>query len=421
MPNPAPETLLSCAEALQVVQKTFASLPAPRVEHLPLDQGLGRVLAEEVHADRDQPPFARSTRDGFAVRFGDLGSGQPLRIVGSIRAGEKWTGAALQSEEALEIMTGAPAPAGADAVLMVEHARRDGSTLYPSRSLVAGENVVAQGAEARSGQLLLRPGIRLGPAEIALAASVGQHHVAVYARPGVAILSTGDELVSVEQTPGPQQIRNSNAHALAALVRQNGGEPSLLPVAADTRESLERSIARGEGCDMLILSGGVSAGKYDLVEPVLSERGARFLFTGVRMQPGKPAVFGRMEIARADEDTPAASAHTQWIFGLPGNPVSVQVTAMLFALPMLRAIAGETDPRPTFAAARLEEEVTVRSGLTRFLPARFTATLTGTMVRTTGWQGSGDLHSNARANCYLLVPPEVEHLEAGTTVQILLR
>ncbi len=190
--------------------------------------------------------------------------------------------------------------------------------------------------------------------------------------------------MGVDETPGPQQIRNSNAHALAALVRQNGGEPRVLPVAADTREALERALDQARGAGMLILSGGVSAGKYDLVEPVLASHGAEFFFTGVRMQPGKPAVFGRIANAAAPTaSTPASHstfsresrADTQWLFGLPGNPVSTQVTAMLFALPLLRALGGESNPHPTFAGAELTEAVTVSPGLTRFLPARLTATL----------------------------------------------
>ena len=418
---------------MRLVQDRFAGLPEPSTEVVPLFATPGRVLAEAVYADRDQPPFPRSTRDGFALRSGDLASGQSLRIVGAIRAGEQWTGDALQSGQAIEIMTGAPAPAGADAILMIEHAIRDGETLHPGRTLGTGENIVPQGAEAHSGQLLLRPGVRMGPAEVALAASVGRHHLAVYARPVVAILSTGDELVGVEQTPGPQQIRNSNAHALAALVTQNGGEPRLLPIAADTRESLQQAVDRAAGAAMLILSGGVSAGKYDLVEPVLASRGAQFFFTGVHMQPGKPAVFGSMansgSVATATEPQGSAAdasraqdaAANQWIFGLPGNPVSVQVTAMLFALPMLRALGGELNPQPTFAAAELTESLKVRPGLTRLLPARLTATLQRTLVQPTGWQGSGDLHSNARANCYLVTPPDAETLPAGTTVQVLLR
>ena len=411
MEEQATERLLACGDALATVEARFAVLPLPPANSVPLGEALGRVLAGTIHADREQPPFPRSTRDGFAVRAGDLAARQTLRVIGGIRAGEEWTGAALEPGEALEIMTGAPVPPGADAVLMVEQAVRSGDALQPGRGLTAGENIVPQGAEARFGQVLLQPGARIRAAEIALAASVGSASVPVYARPDVAILSTGDELVSVDETPGPQQIRNSNAHALAALVRQNGGEPNVLPIAADTREALELAVDQARGAAMLILSGVVSAGKYDLVEPALTSRGAEFLFTGVRMQPGKPAVFGRI----------ADGTRTQWIFGLPGNPVSTQVTAMLFAMPMLRALGGEANPQPAFAAAELAETIAVRPGLTRFLPAHLTATLEGTTVKPTGWQGSGDLHSNARANCYLVVPPHLDGLAAGTLVQVLLR
>ena len=403
--------LVSCLKALHLVRQACQEPPKPPAEQVPLAEALGRVLAEPVGADRDQPPFPRSTRDGYAVRAADLHDALPLRLVGTIRAGQQWNGPALRSGETLEIMTGAPVPDGADAVLMVEHAMHSGDQVHPGRTLRSGENIVPQGAEAQAGQVLLQPGVRLGPAEIALAASVGAATLAVYQRPAVAILSTGDELVGVNEIPGPQQIRNSNAHALAALARQNGAEPQILPVAADTREALEQALEAASDASMLILSGGVSAGKYDLVEPVLAGRGAPFFFTGVEMQPGRPAVFGSMQ----------RGSQTQWIFGLPGNPVSTQVTAMLFAMPMLRALGGEVEPAPSFGSAALAEPVSVRPGLTRFLPARLSASLTEVTVQPTGWQGSGDLHSNARANCYLVVPPDVAGLDKGTPVQVLLR
>lgn len=403
--------LLACEAAMAAVREAFAAVRRSAVEEVALGEALGRVLAAGITADRDQPPFPRSTRDGFAVVSADLDGHAELAVVGAIRAGEEWMGAPLEAGQAIEIMTGAPVPDGADAVLMVEHVRRSGEALRVERQLRSGENIVPRGAEARAGQMLLAPGVRMGPAEIALAASVGAARLQVYARPVVAILSTGDELVGVNETPGPQQIRNSNAHALAAMVWQNGGIPRVLPIAADTREALERALDAASSAEMLVLSGGVSAGKYDLVEPVLQSRGASFVFTGVKMQPGKPAVFG----SRPNGDG------IQWIFGLPGNPVSTQVTAMLFAMPMLRALGGEVDPVPVFGAAVLEEAVEVKSGLTRFLPARITGALSGVTIRPTGWQGSGDLHSNARANCYLVVPPDVDGLTAGALVRVLLR
>ena len=393
----------------------------PRVESVSLDLAQGRVLAEPIFADRDQPPFPRSTRDGYAVCAAH--ADRPLRLIGSIRAGEQWTGNALDAAETIEIMTGAPVPNGADAVAMLEHVTISGDTvtLQPGRSVVAGENIVARGAEASKGDRLLRSGVRMGPAELALAASIGAASFSVCAQPVVAILATGDELVQVHVTPEPMQIRNSNSHGLAALVRANGGAPRVLPSAADTRESLHAAIVAARDTDMLILSGGVSAGKYDFVEEALLAFGAEFFFTGVAMQPGKPAVFGRIP--------PDGTHGEQWIFGLPGNPVSTQVTATLFAMPMLRALAGECTwmgdqrivPQPFFAQARLAQPVQVRRGLTRFLPALLTSSIEGAAVQTTGWQGSGDLNANARANCYLVVPPEAEALSMGDSVTVLLR
>ena len=414
--------LLSCAEALSLVAGKIGTLALPTVsESVALADAEARVLSQALLADRDQPPFPRSTRDGYAVRSSD--TGEPMRLIGSIRAGEQWTGDALGVGQAIEIMTGAPVPVGADAVVMLEHIvlEDDSLTLQPGRCAAAGENIVPRGAEAASGDVLLAAGVRMGAAEIALAASIGANRVSVYRRPAVAILSTGDELVPVEATPGPMQIRNSNAHGLAAMVRAQGGTPMLLPPAADTRESLLGAIDSARGAEMLVLSGGVSAGKYDFVEEALLAQGAEFFFTGVAMQPGKPAVFGRIP--------PSGERGEQWIFGLPGNPVSTQVTALLFAMPMLRALGGEgaSDsgrrrvPTPMFAQARLEQTVDVRPGLTRFLPALLTSSLDGSTVRTTGWQGSGDLNANARANCYLVVPPQAASLAAGETVGVLLR
>lgn len=414
--------LLSCPQALHLITGNIQELSTlPATEAIELRHALGRVLALPIVADRDQPPFPRSTRDGFALRATD--AARSLALLGSIRAGEQWTGKPLKAGEAIEIMTGAPVPAGADAVAMLEHVFADSATVtvQPGRSLRPGENVVPQGAEARAGDTLLHAGTRLGPAEVALLAAVGAAQVDVFACPTVAILSTGDELVAVDEIPAPMQIRNSNAHGLAAMVTVNGGTPRILPIAADTREALHTAIASARAAHMLLLSGGVSAGKYDFVEDALLALGAEFFFTGVAMQPGKPAVFGRI---------PPDDTHgEQWVFGLPGNPVSTQVTALLFAMPMLRAMGGEgarssgtrVAPQPFFAEAHLAEAVEVRPGLTRFLPALLTSSLQGSTVQTTGWHGSGDLNANARANCYLVVPPEAARMEPGAAVTVLLR
>ena len=409
-------SLLSCEAALEAVLRRMQEVQARGGrEEVPLAAAEKRVLATPLRADRDQPPFDRSTRDGYAVRAGECGAGKTVQVVGAIRAGEAWTGPALQAGEAIEIMTGAPVPTGTDAVLMVEHSLLEGSALRLSTNnlLAVGENIVPRAAEAAQGETVLAAGVRMGAAEVALAASIGAATVGVWARPLVTILATGDELVGVEEVPGPMQIRNSNSHGLAVLVRANGGEARVLPPVADTREALLAAIAGARDTAMLLLSGGVSAGKYDLVEEVLLGMGAEFFFTGVKIQPGKPAVFGRLPAT--------VDAAEQWVFGLPGNPVSTQVTATLFAMPLLRALGGEAVTGPVFAGAVLLERVAVRPGLTRFLPARMESSLAGATVRPTGWQGSGDLHSNARANCYLVVPPTVEALNEGDAVTVLLR
>jgi molybdopterin molybdotransferase len=414
MNMPLSPALLDFDDALALVMRHAAAISTPAVERVELAASRGRVLAEALTADRDQPPFDRSTRDGFAVRVAELTAGT-LTVAGSLRAGEIWTRGALAPGTAIEIMTGAPVPAGADAIVMLEHVMNtDGRiTLAAGRSLTAGENIVPTGSEARRGEILLAPGDRLGAAEIALAASCGTVSLAVYRRPRVAIVATGDELVKLDQTPLPHQIRDSNSYALAAMVEEAGGEAIRLPRAADSREALAVAIHQASDCDLLLFSGGVSAGRHDLVEDALAAEGAEFLFTGVRMQPGRPVVFGRLP---ATKDRAG-----QFFFGLPGNPVSTQVTFLVFARVLLAALGGAGAQPPRFVAAQLAEDVRAKPGLTRFLPAILTHALPRPTVRVIVSQGSGDLAANARANCYAVLPPECERMAAGEIVTILLR
>jgi molybdopterin molybdotransferase len=323
-------------------------------------------------------------------------------------------------------MTGAPVPAGADAVVMIEHVERTGGyvRLIPPRTVSAGENIVAQGAQARKGDELLPVGAALGPAQIALAAACGYAALDVFTRPRVAILATGDELVPVESAPKPGQIRNSNAPMLAALVTAAGGEPWVLPTAADNDQALDSALAQADGADLLLISGGVSAGKFDLVEPALARAGASFHFTGVRIQPGKPLVFGELPRSAAGAQTPGKTRSLPF-FGLPGNPVSSAVTFLLFASPVLAALAGGSESGPRFALARLARDTGRhgKPGLRRFLPARcaFNATADQSPeVAPVPWQGSGDLAAFARANCFVVVPEEASRLEAGAVVRILI-
>lgn len=396
--------MVSYTDASRIVREHAHQL-APRYapEVVGLLDSLGRVLAEPILADRDQPPFPRSTRDGFACRAADIAAGSALEVIGSIRAGDA---VVLEVSEgrAVEIMTGAPVPAGADCVVMVEHVQRDCDTLRltPGRSVQSGENIVPMGAEARAGAVIVPKGTRISPAQIAVAAACGAGQLSVYGRPRVAIVATGDELVEVNQQPQMQQIRNSNSYSLAAQILGAGAEPVRLPIARDDRGHLEGIIRRALETDLVLLSGGVSMGKYDLVEEVLLSLGGEFYFTGALIQPGKPVVCGRLG--------------KHYFFGLPGNPVSTMVTFLLFVEPVLGALCGDPGRGPRFARARLASQVQVKTGLTRFLPAR----LVDGNVEPVNWQGSGDLASTSRSNCFLVVPPERPVLAAGETVTILL-
>jgi len=377
----------------------------PLTEFVALSHAAGRVLAQPLRADRDQPPFGRSTRDGFACRAAEASKHTLLQIVGSSRAGDAPAGP-LPPASAWEIMTGAPVPTGADAVMMVEHVEVEGGQVWllPPRTLSLGENVVAQGAQAREGDL---------------AATCGHGSIEVFVRPRVAILTTGDELVPVESAPAPGQIRNSNAPMLAALVAAAGGEPWVLPTAADNDASLDAALGMAADADMLLISGGVSAGKFDLVEPALERAGATFHFTGVRIQPGKPLVFG--ELPRKGFSGEAATVP---FFGLPGNPVSTAVTFLLFGAPVLGALAGSLTPGPRFALARLASAAHQhgKKGLTRLLPALCTFGEAGDLPKVVfvSTQGSGDVAALAQSNCFVCVPENAHRLEADEIVRILL-
>lgn len=395
----------------------------PRKELVGLDTAAGRVLAHSLAADRDQPPFARSTRDGFACRAVEASVHQRLAVAGSTRAGDAPPGK-LPAGSAWEIMTGAPVPPGADAVAMFEHVESgDGKVrLLPPRTLEAGENIVPRGAQARQGDELLPTGTAITFAQIALAAACGCSSLPVFIRPRVAIVTTGDELVPVEAEPAPGQIRNSNAVMLAAMVAKAGGKPWVLPTAADTAEDLDTVLSSAREADLLLVTGGVSAGKFDLVEPALARAGARFRFTGVRIQPGKPLVFGELPPVGS---TAASETRSVPFFGLPGNPVSSAVTFLLFAEPVLAALAGSRQHTPRFALARMAPKVYRhgKEGLTRFLPAFCNfSSRAGELpeVEFVPWQGSGDLVALARSNCFLVVPEDERHLEPGAIVRILL-
>lgn len=411
------ERIVNFDEALEIVLAQAKLIKPQAVEAVALVEATGRVLATSVVADRDQPPFDRSTRDGYAVRAEDAMGGATLTVAGQVQAGGQWANAVIPGQ-AIEIMTGAPVPTGADAVVMLERVEESGTAqrtirLADGRRIATGENIVPRGSEARKGDVVLHAGMELDPAAVALAAACGAATVEVFRRPKVSIVATGDELVDVMETPGPQQIRNSNSYGLAALVGRAGGVPLPLPVAEDRREELERSIRSARAADLMLLTGGVSMGKYDLVEEVLLSLGGTFFFTGAKMQPGKPVVFGKLP---EKDGMPEV-----YFFGLPGNPVSSQVTFTCFAEPLLRAIRGGGLEGPRFVQATLTDEAAGKPGLTRLLPARLTSNRVRPEVKLVVWQGSGDMAANARANCYAVLPGEIERFRPGDVITVLLR
>ncbi len=367
---------------------------------------LGYVLAEEIRSDREYPPFDRSTRDGYAVRAAEAGAGKSLRCVGEIKAGDT-VSEALTAGSCVQIMTGAAVPAGADAVVMIEFTAREGEAVTFQREAKAGQNIVARGSEAGAGELALAAGLRLGYAELAIAAQVGAVNLLCSRKPRVAILSTGDEVVPITEVPGPFHIRNSNSVSLGAQVRLAGGEPVLLGNAGDRVEDLAAKIELGLREDMLVLSGGVSMGKYDLVESVLKSMGAEFFFDAVAIRPGKPTVVGRVR--------------EKLVFGLPGNPVSTMVTFQLFAVPAMDVLSG-AEARPlSLLEATLGEALHEKAGLTHFLPGRIEWDEGRAEVKALRWQGSGDIGTLSRANCFLVVAEERGEIAAGERVPVLVR
>jgi len=383
-----------------VIEKVATLRPTRAAVEVVLDDAEGRIIAESIMADRDYPPTARSVRDGFALRAVDTPG--RLRLIGEARAGGPFAGR-VSAGEAIEIMTGASMPDGADSVVMVEHARKeDGFVVAPA--VDGGKSVSPMGSDARRGEELIPVGAKIGFAGIAALASAGRATVRVFEKARVAILSTGDEIVDVSAAPAPHQVRNSNAHSLAAQVRRAGGVAEILPVARDERAASQALIERGLASDLLLISGGVSAGKYDLVEDVLASLDAEFYFDRVAIQPGQPLVFGR--------------ARGTFFFGLPGNPTSTLVTFAVFARAALDLLGGQPETALPMPFVRLATDFHHKPGLTRFLPARLSAD--GSEVTPVSWHGSGDIPALARSNAFLVADAGRENWRAGEWIRVLM-
>ena len=403
MKDPAARTL-PVEEALGIVLEQASPLS---LETIPLGSAAGRVLAEEVLSDADQPPFPKAMMDGYARRSRDLDRlPVVLSVVEEIAAGQV-PERTLAAGEAALIMTGAPVPEGADAVQMVEKTEPAGEgSVRILEAVGPGANIAPRGRDLKAGSLVLSPGHRLSPAGIGLLASAGRHEVGVRRAPRIAIAATGDELVEVHRAPGPGQIRNSNGPALAACARLQGSAPDEIGIVPDDRRALSAAIARGLSGDLLLLSGGVSMGVHDLVEDALEEQEVEIFFRKVSIRPGKPAVFGRKGACL--------------VFGLPGNPVSSLVVFQVLAAPAIRKMLGLLHPEGKHLEAVVEEPIAQRPGRTAYLPGSLSFAGGLAHVRPLPTSGSADLLAHSRADVLLIVPSDRDHVAAGERVRVLL-
>ena len=395
--------MLSVSEALAAVLQQVKTLPVEEAALAALP--LGRVLAETVGSDIDSPPYTKSMMDGYAVRATD--GPVTLRIVEEVAAGQMPT-KFVQAGEATHITTGAPIPNGADAVVMIEQTQPispdEIRILVP---VIAGKNILERGTEMKEGEIVLQAGCVLGPQEFGLLATVGRVAVAVVSKPRVAILTTGDEIVEPSRKPGPGQIRNSNGSMLLAQSERAGATPRYLGIARDTVDSLRALIAVGlERADVLILSGGVSAGKFDLVPGVLQELGVVSHFHKVTMKPGKPLFFGMRQ--------------DKLVFGLPGNPVSSFVCFELFVRPALRKLSGHADPEPRRTQLPVVGELHTENDRPTFWPARVELGEAGFRVRPLPWSGAADLRALHTANALLEIPPGEQRFQTGQLATVIL-
>jgi len=396
--------MLPVEEALQIVLRHCRPLAA---EPMPLTRAaLGRVLAEDVASDIDMPPFDKALMDGYAVRASELsGEKVSLPVAAEVMAGQ--TAPPLPSSTAIRIMTGAPIPAGADVVVRVEQTSllADGRVQITPPYPKAGQFILERAREMKRGDVVLRAGAVLRPQEIGLLASVGRSAVRTIPAPTISILATGNELVEVDQTPGPSQLRNSNGPMLMAQAARAGALPGYLGIAPDRLDVLRSAIAEGLKSHILALSGGVSMGKLDLVPGVLQELGVRPHFQQIAMKPGKPLFFG----TRGDT----------LVFGLPGNPVSSFCCFELFVGPAIRSLSGRADPGPNWQQARLRNEFRYRTDRPTYHPAKMDNTGGMNQVQPVEWFGSPDLRAVARANALLLLPSGDHLHESGKLMPVL--
>ncbi len=387
-------------------ERILAAVDVLEPERVPVLAAGGRVLTEEIAADRDIPPLTNAAMDGYAVRGADVASAPArLRVVGEVAAGHV-SDVRVEPGTAMRIMTGAPIPEGADTVVRFEDTQTDGEWVEVLTSYALGKNVRPAGEDVRAGQVVLRSGQVLRPQEVGMLAAVGRLDVTVVRRPRVAILATGDEVVPPDQSPQPGQIRDANSYTVAAQVERYGGVPLMLGVARDQAALIQAGVreALEQGADLMITSGGVSVGDFDLVKQVLAAEGEMH-FWSLNMKPGRPLAFG------AVGGIP--------LLGLPGNPVAAMISTLLFARPAILKMQGFTDWRMPTVRARLAQSIERKDGRRHYLRVQLRTAETGREAILTGDQGSGILKSLVDADGLAVIPEDADHLPAGTVVEVL--
>ncbi|MGI9516395.1 MAG: molybdopterin molybdotransferase MoeA [Pirellulaceae bacterium] len=402
--------MIEIDDALQRVARAARVL---ETETRPLAAMAGHVLAHDVQSDVDSPPFDKSMMDGFAIRTGDFGDGQrEFQIVARITAGDSFDGT-VQPGQTVQIMTGAPVPQGVDAVVMVEETRETHESGSPSVMIEAanvrpGQNILNRATAMSVGETIMPAGRQIRSEDIGVLAEAGAANCQVARRPDLAVLATGDELVDATTRPAASQIRNSNSPMLASMARGHCNAVTDLGIGVDDHDKLRELIQQGLTNDVLVLSGGVSAGTRDLVPGVLQELGVQQVFHKVRIKPGKPIWFGTRE---------QAGKVDAWVFGLPGNPVSSMVCFHVFVVPLLLRLAG-IDPESIGEQAQLARNHVQRPGRTTYWPSLITKTVDGVMVEPLDWKGSADLKTLARANCFAVFDGQRDTFQAGETVPV---
>jgi len=395
--------MIPVIDAIQIVLRLTTPLGT---EAVALSQALNRILAADIIADTDLPPFDRAQMDGYAIRAADVAQTPArLQIVGESAAGAGWHHE-MKGGEAVRIMTGAPVPKGADAVQQVELTREDKDSVEILAPVSAGRSVVPQASEIKAGETVLRAGEQINAAMIATLASFGYAEVKVARRPRVTVMATGSELVDVHQKPARDQIRDSNNYTIEAYAAQSNAAVARLPLAGDDTEDLKRILRQGaEGSDVLITSGGVSMGVYDFTKAALKELGAEIFFERVALRPGKPMVFARLG--------------NSLVFGLPGNPVSVAVTFNLFVRPALRAMQGATETTLPQEHAVLTRDVKGSADRESYLPAILFTNDKGTLLaEPLKWGGSSDFVGFAKASALINLPTGAALTKKETIVKV---